>query len=80
LIVVDTSVLIAIALGEPDAERWKRAIFDADGILISAVTLTETLIVARGRGCYDRMHALIASFGMVVEPPTESRARRSERL
>jgi ribonuclease VapC len=36
--VVDTSALVAILLGEPDAERFARALGNAPVRLLSAVT------------------------------------------
>ena len=43
--------------------------------LISAGTLTETLIVAQGRDCESQMRTIFDRFGLVVEPLTEERAR-----
>lgn len=75
MIVVDSSALIAIALNEDDAERLMNVLHgEADG-LISAATVTETLIVAAGRGCEQPINRLFERFGLVVEPVTELRAR-----
>lgn len=75
MIVVDTSALIAIALSEPETERCKRTLLNADRILISAVTVTETLIVALGRGCEAPIRAILDRYGLEVEPLTDVRAR-----
>lgn len=49
-IVVDTSALIAVVLGEPDAERYTDALDrHAGDVVISAGTLLETRVVAAGR-------------------------------
>jgi hypothetical protein len=47
--VVDTSALVAILLGEPDAERFARALGDAPVRLLSAVTPVELSFVIEGR-------------------------------
>src|SRR3954451_337951 len=47
--VIDSSALIAILLGEPDRERFKRAISAADVRLVSPVTKLGTSLVAIAR-------------------------------
>ena len=47
--VVDTSALVAILLGEPDAEQFARALSAAPVRLISAVTRVELSFVIEGR-------------------------------
>lgn len=47
--IVDTSALMAIALGEPDAEHFIRIMYDADQLSIAAPTLLEALMVAEGK-------------------------------
>lgn len=47
MIVVDTSVLVAIFVNEPDGQRFKECIVDDDDPVISAGTLLETSIVLR---------------------------------
>jgi len=47
--VVDTSSLVAILLGEPDAERFARALGNAPVRLLSAVTRVELSLVIEGR-------------------------------
>ena len=47
--VVDTSALVAILLGEPDAERFAHALSAAPVRLISAVTRVELSFVIKGR-------------------------------
>jgi uncharacterized protein with PIN domain len=46
--VVDTSALVAILLGEPDAERFARALGDAPVRFLSAVTRVEAFFRDRG--------------------------------
>jgi ribonuclease VapC len=47
--VVDTSALVAILLGEPDAERFAHALGNAPVRLLSAVTRVELSFVIEGR-------------------------------
>lgn len=47
--VVDTSALVAILLGEPDADDFARALDEAQVRLISAVTRVELSFVIEGR-------------------------------
>src|SRR5690349_16688051 len=47
--VVDTSAIMAVLLFEPDAGEFSRALADAPGALISAVTRVELTFVAEGR-------------------------------
>jgi ribonuclease VapC len=49
-IVVDTSALTAIALGEPDAHVFRKALDEAEFIFISAVNRFELGVVMLGRG------------------------------
>ena len=43
--VVDSSVLIAVLLLEPDAEQLLNQLIDADELYLSAVSLVETAMV-----------------------------------
>lgn len=47
--VIDSSALIAILFGEPDRERFKRAIDAAELRLVSAMTKLEASLVVIGR-------------------------------
>lgn len=47
--VIDTSALVAIFLGEAERERFLEAILDAGTALLSAVTLVETANVLESR-------------------------------
>jgi ribonuclease VapC len=49
VIAVDTSALVAIALGEPDAGAFSAAIQAADKALISTVSVVEARLVVHGR-------------------------------
>jgi ribonuclease VapC len=81
LIVVDSSVLIAILLEEPDAERLKVRINGVDGCLISAANYVETgqVFVQRMRVAPEitlaRFHALLEHSEIVIAPIDEAQAR-----
>src|ERR1700751_2006697 len=47
--VIDASVLVAILLGDPDAERFARAVVDAPVRLLSAVNRVELSCLIEGR-------------------------------
>ena len=72
MIVVDTSALMALVLDEPEAARVARALETDDPILISAATLTETLIVARRRDRSEAMKTLIDGLALDVAPATKA--------
>lgn len=77
MIAVDTSALMAIVLHEAEGAACKAALDTGDRILISAGTLTESLIVAGGRGLRDQMLDLVESVGLEVIPVTADTARRA---
>lgn len=56
--VVDTSALLAVVLGEPDAERYAVALAAAPRLLIAAPTWLEAAIVATAR-LGPKGHALL---------------------
>jgi len=49
MIAVDTSALVAIALGEPERDRFRSAIFQAGRALISSASVLELRMVLYGR-------------------------------
>ena len=75
MIAVDTSALMAIVLGEPDAEACMAAIEAADGLLISAGTIAEALIVSARRNVGEEMAALIEGLGFEVSNVTLASSR-----
>jgi ribonuclease VapC len=77
-VIVDTSAIIAILSGEPDAERYARLIAGSDQVRISAATYVETGVVVDGLKDPTRSGALdvlIESSGISIEPVTASQAR-----
>lgn len=69
-IIVDTSALMAILLGEAGSERLMHAIETADGLSMSAGTLAEALIVAGRRAIGREMAQLVAELGIEIVPVT----------
>lgn len=76
MIAVDTSALMAILLGEPDADRCVAALDDAGDLLISAATVAEALIVSARRALGDEMASLIDGLGFEIVPVSIASARR----
>jgi ribonuclease VapC len=75
LIAVDTSALMAIVLGEAEADACIAALSAENEILISAVTVAEALIVAARRNVGAEMASIIDGFGFEVVTVTPAAAR-----
>ena len=73
MIAVDTSALMAIVLDEPQAETCMVAIEAADGLLISAGTVAEALIVAGRRNVGEEIAALVEGLGSRWSPSLKPR-------
>ncbi|GAB3929030.1 ribonuclease VapC [Microlunatus endophyticus] len=71
-ITLDTSALVAVILGESDAERFTTAMLgNAGDCLISAATLVEAAIVVearQGNGAAQDLRLLIEQIGAEVVP------------
>ena len=76
MIAVDTSALMAIALGEPIADDCMRVLEIQTDVLISAGTAAEALIVAARRNVGDEVSGLIEGLGFEIVPVTPASARR----
>lgn len=74
MIVIDTSALLAIIQGEPEAIACREAIDAHEELRISAANLSETLIVAAGRKLHGEMGPLLSSLAPTIAPLTEARA------
>lgn len=75
--IVDTSALIAILKGEPDAEPLTRLIFEAEKVKISAATLVEARTVVRvhtGPVGARQLESLIRELGIEIIPFTAAQA------
>jgi ribonuclease VapC len=80
MIVVDSSALVAIFEGEPDAAAFAQAIAIADRLLISAVNVFETGIVLRvrhGNAAPARLWRFFEENGFEIVPFDELRAREA---
>jgi ribonuclease VapC len=76
MIAVDTSALMAIVLGEPEADACARALEAENELLISAGTVAEALIVSARRNVGEEMARLIDGLGFEIETVTAASARR----
>lgn len=78
--VVDTSALVAIVLGEDDAETLLQLMAGGDPVRVSAATLLEATIVAESRQGPDAtrdLELLLAGVGAEVVPVEPEQARRA---
>lgn len=77
-VVVDTSVLVAVVSGEPDAEAFAAVLASRAGdLLISAATLLEAGMVVEGRHGPEgsaNLRELLATLAVAVEPFTLEQA------
>ncbi|WP_333831624.1 type II toxin-antitoxin system VapC family toxin [Rubrimonas sp.] len=76
MIVLDTSALVAILLDEPGANGLLDAIETADAVAISAGTLAECFVVAKGKNIASEMRALLTAIAPVVLDVDEVAAER----
>lgn len=76
MIAVDTSALMAIVLGEPEADACIEALQAEDELLISAATVAEALIVAGRRSVGEQMARVIDGLGFEIVAVTPASARR----
>ncbi len=73
--IVDTSALVAIAMGEPDAERLIAILHADPAPRISAANMLETYVVIDGRRGAQAAAVIaesVAPIGLIVEPVTEA--------
>ena len=76
MIAVDTSALMAIILGEPEANRCINVLTAETDVLISAGTLAEAIIVAGRRNVAMELSDLIDALGFDIVPVTAASAER----
>ena len=76
MIAVDTSALMAIALGEQRGEACASALATDEEVIVSAGTVAEALVVAARRNVTAQMQRLIEGLGMEVVPVTLGSAQR----
>ena len=75
-VVLDTSALMAVLLGEPAGATCATVLSSEARLLISAGTLAEALIVAGNRGIGTEMATLVTEGGVEVVPVTAATAAR----
>lgn len=75
MIAVDTSALLAIALGEADFDVLIDVLEAETDVVISAGTVAEALIVAGRRNVSASMAALIEGLALTIIPVTAATAR-----
>ena len=76
MIAVDTSALMAIILGEAEADACIKILEAETDVLISAGTLAEAIIVGTRRNVAEEMESLINGLGFDVVTVTAASARR----
>ena len=76
MIAVDTSALMAVILGEPEAIACMAVLKSEPRLLISAGTVAEAMIVAGRRNAGIAMRSLIDGLGFDIITVTASTARR----
>ncbi len=76
MIAVDTSALMAIALGEAESQGCMDVLEAETEVLISAGTVAEALIVAGRRNVAEEMSTLVEGLGFTVIPVSPAAARR----
>jgi ribonuclease VapC len=76
MIAVDTSALMAIALGETEADPCIKVLETETEVVISAGTVAEALIVADRRDVGEEMTRLIDGLGFEIVSVTPASARR----
>lgn len=67
MIVIDTSALMALLLGEASADRIAEVLGSEGSLSISAGTLAEALIVAERRGVRQELAELLEGLGVDVD-------------
>ena len=75
--IVDTSALLAVVLGEPDAEGFLSRMVRAESLAVSAASLAEALIVVeakQGREAASDLSALLAELEAEVVGLDEAQA------
>ncbi|HEX5933968.1 MAG TPA: type II toxin-antitoxin system VapC family toxin [Pseudorhizobium sp.] len=77
MIVVDTSALIAVVNNEAMAASVRDVLVEERQVVISAATLTEALIVARGKKCLPGLTRLLDQLPLTVLHLDEIRAERA---
>ncbi len=77
MIVVDTSAIVAMLLGEAEAGQYANLLAATPDVRLSALTDYETRVVLRPRGrpMIERYDALLAEIGVSIVPFDEKQSR-----
>lgn len=76
MIVVDTSALMAVLLGEPESERCIEVLEAEREVVISAGTLAEAMIVADRRNVGSELRALVEDLAFEIAPVSGASSAR----
>ena len=76
MIAIDTSALMAIVLGEAEADACIKTLEVETDVLVSAGTVAEALIIAARRNVGEEMASLIDGLGFEIVTVTPASARR----
>jgi ribonuclease VapC len=76
MIAVDTSALMAIVLGQAEADACIKVLEAETEVLVSAGTVAEALVVAARRNIGEEMARLIDGLGFEIVTVTPASARR----
>lgn len=76
MIAVDTSALMEVLLGGPEADACTELLEGDEDLLLSAGTLAEALIVASRRNVHEEMVRLVDGLGFDIVSITPATARR----
>src|SRR2546423_10995092 len=76
MMAIDSSALMAIALGEERGEACAAALETDQEVIVSAGTVAEALVVAARRNVNAQMQRLIEDMGIEVIPVTLNSAQR----
>jgi len=68
VIVLDTSALVAILQGEPEAARLRQRIAEGEGLIMSAGTAAEALILSGQRGIRQKLEGMLKELAVEIVP------------
>ncbi len=78
--ILDSSAIVAVVLGEPDGESLLTRIGEAESVAVSAITFVEAGIVLShrlGRPFQDELEFLFTKLGVSIVPFTDEHRREA---
>jgi ribonuclease VapC len=81
-VIVDSSALMALAMGEPDYRQFEEAMLQGRPLLMSAASFLEAALVVDGKGdpvFTRRFDDLLGAFGIEIADVTAEQARIARR-